>query len=819
MNRVNVGPVRQVFDFSSCWKMILCFSFVSLTAASTDGQDSNPSFSKFFALYCNACHGDGADEGGLSLQALDADLSAPANFAKWERIFDRVENKEMPPDGESQPSDEQRKTFSRLLSEQLNDAHEAQRGTVLRRLNRREYQNTLNDLFGTSLKLQHMLPEDARAREFDNVGKALGVSMTHLERYIEAAGMVFDAAIARTTQVPQPKLIECHFRDSEVERELGKKVKRLDDGALVRFSPNGLSGGHLREGRTPEAGMYRIHIRGYAYQSDSPIVVNVSGTSYQAGSEQPSFGYFSFPVGEPTTVEMVRWVDRNYMLRINPYGIFDPDHYRRTNVDEIPGPGFALLSATMEGPLVNEFPSLGHRLVFDGIERVEVEPRNPNDRKKSWYKPQFEIESENEADDARRSLQRVALSAFRRPVTSQEVADYLDLFVAERAKGESFETALRTAVVAIFSSPSFLYLHEPQQQLGDFALANRLAYFLTRSTPDKTLLSLASGNQLTGHPEVLVEQANRLMNDPKFARFLTDFCDSWLNLRELDFTAPDGKLFPEYDAYLHDSIRLETESFLRELIVSNLPVSNLVKSDFAMLNGRLAEHYGLGSVDGVQIRKVALPVNSIRGGILSQASVLKVTANGTNTSPVVRGVWVMERILGETPPPLPSGIPGVEPDIRGTTTLRDLLAQHRNSPDCQSCHQLIDPPGFALEQFDPIGGFRERFRSIGEGERVDVTIRGRAVRYRLGPDVDASGTLVSGESFDGFQDFRDLLARDPSRLAESLATKLLTFATGREMGFSDREEIARIVQQTAGQQYRVRDLIHQVLLSEIFREK
>lgn len=778
-----------------------------------------PSLNTFFASYCNECHADGASEGGLALDELKTDLSQAATFARWERIFDRIRDGEMPPKDETQPTKAERSAFESTLGGRLAEAHAAAKGTVLRRLNRREYQNTLNDLFGTSSKLEGMLPEDARSHEFDNVGESLGVSMTHLQRYIEAAGLVFDDAVARTTEAPEPQLVECYYRPSEVERVIGKSVKRLDDGALVRFSPGGLSGGHLREGGTREPGKYRIRITGYAYQSDKPVVVNVSGTSYQAGAEQPLFGFFAFPPGKPTTFEVVTWIDSRYMLRINPYGIFDPDERKRTDVNTYKGPGFALLSATLEGPLVDEFPSRGHQLIFDGLNRVEVEPRNPNDKRKPWYKPEFKIESKDEAADAKRSLKRVALYAFRRPVTEEDVAPYVELFAAQREQGESFETSLRTAVVAILSSPSFLYLNEPSGQLNDFALANRLAYFLTRSAPDRTLLSLAYRKQLTQNPGVLREQTERLMASPKFDRFLTDFSDAWLNLREIDFTAPDRQLFPEYDEFLHDSIRKETEAYLRELIDSNLPVSNVVKSNFAMLNSRLADHYGLASVDGVEVRKVALPADSVRGGFLTQASVLKVTANGTNTSPVVRGVWVMERIFGETPPPPPPGIPGVEPDIRGASTLRELLDKHRNSTNCQSCHRKIDPPGFALEQFNPIGGFRDRFRSIGEGERVSTTVAGRNVRYRLGPPVDASGTLATGESFEDFREMRDILAADQDRLAKALATKLLTFATGREMGFSDRAEIARIVAQSAKQDYGVQDLIHLVIASRIFQEK
>ncbi len=785
--------------------------------------DLHSSLDGFFSSYCNDCHGGGSEEGGLSLENLSEDLNDIATFYKWERIFDRVVGGEMPPESEKRINTQDMELFETVLRKSLSDAHQSRKGTVLRRLNRREYQNTLNDLFGTSLDLESMLPEDSRFHEFDNVGEALSLSMTHMQRYMEAAGMVFDAAVATTVAAPKPDIINCFFRESEVDRELGKTVKRLEDGALVRYSPNGLSRGHLREGRTRQPGKYRIRVTGYAYQSKESVVVDLSGISYRPGSAQPLLGFCSFPPNTATTFEVITWIDENYMLKINPYGLVDPNHYKRLNVNEIHSPGFALLSATMEGPLVEKFPSQGHRLVLDGISRVEIEPKNPSDKTKSWYKPKFEIQSENEVEDVKQSLNRVATRAFRHPVTSEEVQPFLELFIAEREKGESFEMSLRTAVIAIFSSPSFLYLEEPDgdtsDNLTDHALANRLSYFLNRTAPDQLLSEMASTGELTQPRGRLREQADRLMADENFSRFLRDFCDAWLNLREMDFTTPDAKLFPEYDSFLHDSIRKETESFLEELIVSNLPVSNLVKSDFAMLNNRLADHYALPPVDGVKLQKVVLSDDSVRGGLLSQASILKVTANGTNTSPVFRGLWVMERILGETTPPPPPGIPGVEPDIRGASTLRELLSQHRNASECQSCHQKIDPLGFALEQFNPIGGFRHRYRTIGEGDKVDIHISGRAVRYRLGRDVDATGILESGEAFQDFRGLRDILAEDQNRLARSLTIKLLTFATGREMGFSDRAEIDRIVQESAEKNYGVRDLIHLVIDSSIFKKK
>ncbi|HRX77430.1 MAG TPA: DUF1588 domain-containing protein, partial [Pirellulaceae bacterium] len=203
----------------------------------------------------------------------------------------------------------------------------------------------------------------------------------------------------------------------------------------------------------------------------------------------------------------------------------------------------------------------------------------------------------------------------------------------------------------------------------------------------------------------------------------------------------------------------------------------------------------------------------------SQASILKVSANGTNTSPVVRGVWVMERILGQAPPPPPAGVGGVEPDIRGAKTLRELLDKHRDLDTCRSCHQMIDPPGFALESFNPVGGWRDRFRSTGEGERINLEVRGNKVRYKLGLEVDASGELPDGREFSGFLAFRELLAEQEDLLAKALATKLLIFATGREMGFSDRAEIERIVRESAAKGHGVRELIHLVVMSEAFRFK
>lgn len=770
----------------------------------------------FLENHCYDCHGDGMAKGGLDFDELETDLSDPANFARWELIYDRVEKGEMPPKKvKERPDDDEVSHFGERLFRPLYEAHRKERGTVLRRLNRQEYENTMNDLFGTNLKLARMLPEDGRSHEFDNVGEALGLSMMHLERYLEAARLVFDSAIQSEIKKPEVTVIPANFRESEIEKSLGKQWKKLPDGAIVRFQGGGYPSGLLRNSGVPVSGWYEIEVTGYAHQSDKAVICSISGESYQRGSGKPVYRYASFAPDKPTTVKFRQWIEKNYMLVVEPRGLIFP-HPRPDKIDEYRGPGFAFVSASVTGPLVDEFPTRGHKLIFGELERKEIMPGNPADREKSWYRPKFEIVTGNEELAALSSLRRVAARAWRRPVEGEELDSYLKLFKAERAKGGSFEEALRTAVTALFVSPNFLFLREEKGQLDDHALANRLSYFLHRIAPDAALRSLAANR---GVVENLNETTRRLMQDERFDRFIADFADSWLDLREIDFTAPDKNLFPEFDPYLKDSLIPETRAFLKELFVGNHPVKAIVKSDFAMLNSRLAQHYDLPSVEGPEIRKVALPADSVRGGLLSQGSILKVTANGTNTSPVVRGVWVLERILGNPPQPPPPGIAGVEPDIRGAETLRQILDKHRDSQSCNACHRKIDPPGFALESFNPIGGFRERFRSTGEGERIKEKVAGRNVRFRWGPEVDSAGSLPDGRTFGGYREFRDLLAAEEEALATNFLRKLLTFATGREMGFSDRLEIQSMVEKSAGNGYRIGDLLHLAVSSPIFLSK
>src|SRR5262249_42922878 len=375
---------------------------------------------------------------------------------------------------------------------------------------------------------------------------------------------------------------------------------------------------------------------------------------------------------------------------------------------------------------------------------------------------------------------------------------FLDLVKTKLAAKQSFEQAVRVGLTAILVSPDFLFLREKPGQLDDFALASRLSYFLWSTMPDDALLTLAEQGKLS-QPAALRAQVERMLKDPRAVAFTENFVGQWLGLREFDATEPSHLLYPEFDHMLKVSMIRETELFFEEVLKDDLSVTNFVASDFTMLNARLARHYGLPPMEGFGLRKVALPKDSHRGGVLTMASVLKVTANGTTTSPVMRGVWVMDRLLGTPPPKPPADVPAIEPDIRGGTTIREHWAKHRRVASWATCHTRIAPPGFALESFDVIGGWRDNYRTTGNGK--PVTVDGRRMPYHEGKKVDPSDVLPDGSKFANVDEFKQVLLKDKDQLAGALAGKLLTYAAGAAPEATDRAEIEAIVTKAREKNY------------------
>jgi hypothetical protein len=337
--------------------------------------------------------------------------------------------------------------------------------------------------------------------------------------------------------------------------------------------------------------------------------------------------------------------------------------------------------------------------------------------------------------------------------------------------------------------------------------------------PDAELLRLAAEGKLS-QPQVLAAQVERLLKHDRARAFVTNFTGQWLELRNLDATSPDKRLYPEFDELLRLSMVPETEAFFTEILTHNLPVSNFIHSDFAMLNRRMAQHYGIDDVYGEAFQRVSLKPDSPRGGLLTQASILKVTANGTTTSPVIRGAWVMKQLLGQPPSPPPPNVGSIEPDTRGSTTIRQQLDKHRNSESCAGCHRSIDPPGFALEAFDVIGGFRDRYRSQEQGDQGQVrSAAGRYFKFRLGQPVDASGQLADGRAFTGITDFKKLLLTQEEQVVRALTEKLLTYATGAGITFADRAAVQDIAAKVKQKDGGLRTLIHEIVLSPTFQSK
>jgi hypothetical protein len=367
-----------------------------------------------------------------------------------------------------------------------------------------------------------------------------------------------------------------------------------------------------------------------------------------------------------------------------------------------------------------------------------------------------------------------------------------------------------------------VFVEERPGKLDDWALATRLSLFLWNSTPDAALRARAERGELR-KPEVLQAETERLLNDPKSRRFVDAFTDYWLDLRKIDDTSPSATIYNDYE--LDEPLKLaaleETQLFFAELLRADLPARNIVASDFTYLNERLATHYGIDGVAGAKMRRVALPPGGERGGLMTMASVLKVTANGTTTSPVLRGHWITERILGiETRPPPPNA-GSVEPDIRGAVTIRQQLAKHREHPSCASCHVKMDPAGFALESFDVMGAHRERYRAVDEKVKPEpgYGMNGQAFAFHYGPPVDAAGELPDGRTFRDAKDFKRLILADEVSVARNLAKQLVTFGTGAPVRFTDRDEFERILQRASARQYGVRTLVEEIVRSELFQTK
>lgn len=866
------GATQRLARYLALASSILCVA----QAVAADEDRKTPVGHTFIETHCVHCHDNSTSEGGLNLADLKLDVNEPVNLAKWAKVHDRVLAGEMPPRDEERPEANEVARFIQLTASILSDTWKRRYQTHGRvggrRLNPVEYEYTMRDLLAAPwLELKEMLPPDPESHGFDNVADAQEISYVQLARYLEAAEVAIDGAM-RLRPAPKPTTVRTWF--SEEGRYLGRDWKErygsLDkrpEWTWFWQQPNSAQAPRrIRNTSQQIPGWYRFRVRCRAalWDKGKLLAPEKGQVAWVNTAAKRILAKFDVPEGENGgVVEFTEWQREKELLEFFYATADDRMVSRRTKnkkdasvqrkahedfMEDYRGHGIAVDWIEIEGPFADEscdrkveqesWPSKSYQKLFGYLpiqpwtKESGLRPPEPLNRpdltaNKRGLRETFQLPpnmmmvvSQQPREDAERLLRSFMERAYRRVPEESEVQRCL-VFATEAIDYKAcFQDAMRLAFKAALCSPDFLYLQEMSGKLDGHALASRLSYLLWRSLPDDELLKSAESGELLTDAG-LKRQFDRMLRDPKSQRFVSDFTGQWLDLRNVHDTSPDRYLFPEYfsDSYVIDSCVAETEATFAEMISENLPAKTIVDADFVMINQRLAEVYGIEGIKGLEIRRVPIPDDSPYGGLLTQSSVMKVTANGLTTSPVLRGVWVMDRILGQPPSPPPPGAGSIEPDTRGATTVRELLAKHSQSESCASCHKSIDPPGFALENFDVMGKWRDHYRSFEKGENIDLEVALRKVRYKRGLPVDASGVTQEGQSFADIYEFREYLVGQDEQLARNLTERFLTFATGAGVSFADRTIVEDILNETKEDAYPIRSLLERVILSDTFRSK
>jgi hypothetical protein len=730
----------------------------------------------FLKTYCGGCHNDAKKSGGLTLEKFTTQAAAMKDRKIWGAVAEMLRAREMPPKGKPQPSDVDRVAFLDWIDNSLNKvdcglAKDPGRPTI-RRLNRSEYNNTIRDLVGVKFQPADDFPTDDVGYGFDNVGDVLTLSPILFEKYMDAAEKILAEAIV----VDRPIVVgKEQFRPRVLRSTLGKPpVPPTQNFPLLA---NG-----------------KAYV-GYEFVHTGDYVIRVRAFGEQAGRDAPRM---------------------ELLIDDKPIKGFSVDAVEgRAKVYEVET-RVAAGRHEIQIAFTNDFsdpkagdPKRRDRNLF--IENLELEgPFNPAPRSLPDSHKKIMIAKptgmgDNEAC-ARRIIENFATRAYRRPVDRSEVDRLLKFYKMAVAQSEPFEQAIQWALRPVLVSPHFLFRVEKDREpnnpkaihpVSDYELATRLSYFLWSSMPDDELFNLAARGELR-RAGVIDAQVKRMLADPK-AKALTDnFAEQWLNLRIIPTLDPDPKTYPNFDMVLKDSMIRETELFFEHIMRDDRSVLEFLDSDWTFLNNRLATHYGIRGVMGPEFRKVAL-TDKARGGVLTQASVLTLTSNPTRTSPVKRGKWVLENILGTPPPPPPPNTPDLDEQqetLKGS--IRQQMEQHRTNALCASCHQKMDPLGFGLENFDGVGGWRTT-----DGPHK----------------IDSSGELPGGERFDGPAGLRKTLLAKGDLFRANIAEKLLTFALGRGLEYYDKCALDEIAGSLKKNNDRFSALVIAIVKSEPFQKR
>lgn len=726
--------------------------------------------------YCLGCHDDSVRTAGVSLQGLDpSDVSLHPEI--WEKVLRKVGSGEMPPPDLPAPAPAERAEFVASLERALDAAAAANPNPgrpAVHRLNRAEYSNAIRDLLDLDLDVSSMLPVDDSGYGFDNIADVLSLTPALLDRYMFAARRVSRLAIGTAAAKPEKDIF---VRDRETGfREAGHaRASSLD-------MPLGSSGGASLRYYFPRTGQYLIEAALDQGDSRTGYRHEKFRLPVEGGLRSLVFAF----LGASSRPERARPDATSAVDRPHPPLDFRLDG-ERIRLVELPDSSrpLKLRWISVEGPFDSEGPgdTPSRRRIFS------CQPSNGTDERAC----------------AKQILARLARRAYRRPVDRHDVSALMTVYESGRDQGD-FEHGIERALRALLVSPSFLFRieedppkasEESARPISDIELASRLSFFLWSSLPDNELMDAAEQGRLRQPPE-LERQVRRMLADPRSSALVENFAGQWLELRKVPKVKPDEVLFPEFDEDLRYGMRQETELFFTDILRNNRSILDLLDSDRTFLNERLARHYGIEDVHGSQFRQVRLS-DPRRGGLLGQASVLTVTSYPNRTSVVIRGKWVLENLFGMPPPPPPPDIPELEEATHDgkDLTLRELMTLHSQSPTCASCHVRMDPIGFALENYDAIGRWRDK----------DGTAA-----------INASGELPGGISFDGPTGLKRVFLKDlRDAFARTVTEKLLTYALGRGLQYYDRPTVRSIVREAEGSDYRLADLIVNVTRSMPFQ--
>lgn len=817
---------------------LLCL-FASRSSAV--GDDQPDKLSKFLGTYCIDCHSQQESEGNREFETLRLPFDSESHLIAAAEIVDQLTLRQMPPPDAQQPTNEERLAILDFLRSQIQEARSQLRSTggrtVMRRLTNREYEITLATLFSRrvdTLGLTTEFASDTPSRNIDRIGSEMITSGELLDQYFSAANRLVELRLNK----PDLETKEWHFQGNFVQyEELSGPHKSVFNYRYLCLyeQPNTDTRqggyGHIEDflQGVPVSGLYDIDVHARAMHRDThydPKIFRIDfsepfqlavvpgdvkrGHIHYPQSIEPILGQAVVPDNEAEWITFRVWLEEGQTPRFifpnGPYesraSVLETNKKYKDELKVDKDPGVSRAKLLTDGALphirIDEIKIRGP-LPEPGGSAEELAVFGP-----AGFQPEQALEQ----------LGAFAERAFRRPLQDSDRNRIEKIYRKRIEQKVSPRQAALDAVKMILCSPSFLYLCEqtPEEsiKLGGYDLASRLSYALWGAPPDQELLACASNEQLLDQ-SVLKQQVLRMLADPRSDEFVRRFLDSWLNLRVIGSLPPPRQNASEYYSEdLPTSMKEEASCFFRHLLDTNGPVTDFIDSDYTFVDKKLAKLYGLPEKDTLRLadgfQKVMLQDRGRRGGVLGMAGVLTASANGVDTSPVTRGVWVLENLLGTPPPPPPDVVPAIEADVSGATTIRERLEKHRADSACNVCHRKIDPMGFALEHFDPIGRYRDKYAKPKGGKTA--------------PKVDPAGTFPSGETYANFSEFKQLLLSTRSSFfVRHMVETMLSYSTGRHMEPGDRPEIEAIVERIHDEKLGLRTMVVEVLGSAIFRSR